>query len=194
MSESRLGLFETDYTLNGTHAMRLKFLAKKNARDVNEPDNPQAAKIFERYIDVYMNAAVWGIRYRRRAKTDSSTDRARIYADAFIRERDRCIFLYRLVMLLDDSEDLSPTEKIDRAFRYDTLPDKADELKKNLELFHDYVRGGIDLMFEKFTTDCLNREDYLEKTFNVMKEFKEELDGIDYSAEIAKLMKYEEEQ
>ena len=186
---SRIGLFEADYTINGTHATRLKFLAKKNARDDDEPDNPKAAKIFERYIDVYMNAAFWGIYYRRRAKTKTSNDRARIYADAFNRERETCIFLYRLVMLLDDSENLSPTERIDRAFRYDALPEKADEIKKNLELFHDYVRGGIDLMYEKFVDKCITREDYLEKTFAVMTEFKAELDGIDCSAELDKLIK-----
>ncbi|MBQ3444572.1 MAG: hypothetical protein IJG33_15170 [Selenomonadaceae bacterium] len=189
MSENKFRLFEMDYTINGTHATRLKFLAKKNARDVDEPDNPQAAKIFERYIDVYMNAAVWGIYYRRKAKTEKSKDTAAIRADAFIRERETCIFLYRLVMLLDDSENLTQTERIDRAFRYDTLPDKADELKKNLELFHDYVRGGIDLIYEKFTDGCMTREDYLERTFNIMTEFKSELDGIDYSAELAKLIK-----
>lgn len=187
MSNDRPRLFENDYTINGEHATRLKFLAKKNARDDNEPDDPQAAKIFERYIDVYMNAVIWGIRHRRRAEVRPSNDRARIYADAFNRERENCIFLYRLVMLLDDSE--KTTERVDRAFRYDTLPDKADELKKNLELFHDYVRGGIDLMYEQFTDGCQTREDYLEKTFNVMTEFKAELDGIDYSAEIDKLMK-----
>lgn len=92
-------------------------------------------------------------------------------------------------MLLDDSENLPTTERVDRAFRYDTLPDKTEELKKNLELFHDYVRGGIDLMYEQFTGGCHTREDYLEKTFNVMTEFKAKLDGIDYSAEIDKLMK-----
>lgn len=182
-------LFEADYTINGAHATRLKRLAKKNARDVDEPDSPQAAKIFERYIDVYMNAAVWGIYYRRRAKAEPSNDRARIYADAFNRERDNCLFLYRLVMLLDDSENLSLTERIDRAFRYDTLPDKDDEIKKNLELFHDYVRGGIDLIYEKFIVGCMTRDDYLERTFDVMTEFQEELDGIDYSVELAKLMK-----
>ena len=190
MSEDSGGLFERDYTINGRHATRLKFLAKKNARDDSEPDNPQAAKIFERYIDVYMNAAVWGIYYGRRSKVDSSSvDRARIYADAFNREKDRCIFLYRLIMLLDDSTKLTAAEKIERAFRYDTQPDKAEDLKKSMELFHDYVRGGIDLIYEKFTEGCMTRDDYLEKTFDIMTEFKNELDGIDYSSKLAELMK-----
>ena len=183
-------IFETDYTINGTHATRLKFLAEKNSRDDTEPDNPKSAKIFKRYIDVYMNAAVFGIYYRRKAKTNRTTkDTAAIRADAFIRERETCVFLYRLAMLLDDSENLTPTERIDRAFRYDSLPDKADEVKKNLELFNDYVRGGIDVMWEKFTEKSYNREEYLEKTFSIMTEFKKEIDGIDYEAELAKLMK-----
>lgn len=188
MSESRPRLFEKDYTINGEHATRLKFLAKKNASDDTELDNPNAARIFERYIDVYMNAAVWGIYYRRRAETRPSKDTASIRADTFIRERENCLFLYRLVMLLD-SENLKPTERIDRAFRYDTLPDKTEELKKNMELFHDYVRGGIDLMFERFTDGCQTREDYFKKTFDVMTEFKAELEGIDYPAELKELMK-----
>ena len=61
-------MFENDYTINGKHATYLKFLAKKNARDDQSPDNPTAARLFERYIDVYMNAAVFGLLYNRTAK------------------------------------------------------------------------------------------------------------------------------
>ena len=131
-------MFENDYTINGKHATYLKFLAKKNARDDTDPDNPAAARLFERYIDVYMNAAVWGLLYSRTAKRDTaSDDRARVYADAFANERDNCVFLYRMVMLLDKTTELTPEERVDRAFRYDTQPEKAEELKKNTELFHD---------------------------------------------------------
>ena len=77
-------MFESDYTINGKHATYLKFLAEKNsgAKDADE-SSPTAARIFERYIDVYMNAAIWGLLYDRTAPKDStSDDRARIYADA----------------------------------------------------------------------------------------------------------------
>ena len=124
-------MFENDYTINGKHATYLKFLAKKNARDDQSPDNPTAARLFERYIDVYMNAAVFGLLYNRTAKRDnSSDDRARVYADAFANERENCIFLYRMVMLLDKTIELSPEERVDRAFRYDTLPEKAEEFRR----------------------------------------------------------------
>ena len=183
-------MFENDYTINGKHAMYLKFLAKKNARDDQSPDNPTAARLFERYIDVYMNAAVFGLLYNRTAKRDtSSEDRARIYADAFANERENCIFLYRMVMLLDKTTELSPEERVDRAFRYDTLPEKAEEFRQNMGLFHDYVRGGIEVMYEQFTDSCQTQDDYLSKTYEVMTTFKKELEGISYADELAHLIK-----
>ncbi len=183
-------MFENDYTIYGKHATFLKFLAKKNSRDDQSPDNPSAARIFERYIDVYMNAAVFGLLYSRTAKRDTtSVDRARIYADAFAKERDNCIFLYRMVMLLDKTVELTPEERINRAFRYDVQPEKEEEFQRNLELFHDYVRGGIEAMYEQFTDGCQTQDDYLSKIYEVMTTFKKELEGVSYADEIAKLIK-----
>lgn len=182
-------MFDSDYTLNGKHATYMKFLAKKNARDGVDPDDPTNAKIFERYIDVYMNAAVFGLLYNRLAKPESGKSRARIYADAFLGEHDNCTFLYRLVMLLDTSVDLSPEERVNRAFRYDKQPEKAKEFQSNLDLFHDYVRGGIEVMYEQFTDGCTTADDYLGRTYEVMTTFKKELEGISYADELTKLMK-----
>lgn len=183
-------MFESDYTLQGKHATYLKFLAKKNARSDQGADGPATAKLFERYIDVYMNAAVFGLLYDRTAKRDTeSDDRARVYADAFIGERDNCVFLYRMVMLLDKTTELTPEERIDRAFRYDSQQDKAEEFARNMELFHDYVRGGIEVMYEQFTDGCQTEDDYLSKTYEIMTTFKKELEGISYADEIKKLIK-----
>lgn len=135
-------MFENDYTITGKHATYLKYMAAKNAKD-DENVATSSAKLFERYIDVYMNAAIWGLLYSRTApKDNSSDDRARIYADAFANERDNCVFLYRMVMLLDKSVDIESEERINRAFRYDTQPEKAEAFRQNMDLFHDYVRGG----------------------------------------------------
>ena len=183
-------MFENDVTIYGKHATYIKFLAKKNSRDDQSPDNPSAAKLFERYIDVYMNAVVFGLLYNRTAKRDtSSDDRARVYADAFSNERENCIFLYRMAMLLDKTTELTPEERVNRAFRYDTQPEKKAEFEKNLELFNDYVRGGLEVMFEQFTDGCQTQDDYLSKTYDVMTTFKNELEGISYEDELAKLIK-----
>lgn len=184
-------MFENDYTLTGKHATYMKFLAVKNSKETTVADGGvNSAQLFERYIDVYMNGAIWGLLYNRKAPRDTaSDDRARIYADAFSNERENCVFLYRMVMLLDKSVDLTSEERINRAFRYDTQPDKAEEFKKNMELFNDYVRGGIEEMYEQFTDGCTTRDDYLTKTYEILTTFKNELDGISYKDEIQKLIK-----
>ena len=182
-------MFENDYTLYGKHATYIKVLAAKNAKDENE-STIASAGIFERYIDVYMNGAVWGLLYSKTAKKDSSSsDRARIYADAFATERENCVFLYRLVMLLDKASDITSEERVDRAFRYDSQPEKAQEFKNNMELFNDYVRGGIELMYEHFTDGCTTREDYLNKIYEVMSTFKKEIEGYSFEKEIKDLIK-----
>ena len=183
-------MFENDYNITGKHATYLKVLAAKNsgAKDSDE-SGPTYAKIFERYIDVYMNAAIWGLLYDRTAAKDtSSDDRARIYADAYANERENCVFLYRLVMLLDKQTDLNPSVRVDRAFRYDVQADKKDEFAKNMDLFHSYVRGGIEVMYEQFTDGCSTRDDYMDKVYEVLTTFRQELDGISYEDELAKLI------
>ena len=67
-------MFEGDYTIYGKHATYIKYL-------VND------AKAFKRYIDVYMAGAALGALYERRAEQSDSTDRARIYSDAFNTDR-----------------------------------------------------------------------------------------------------------
>lgn len=182
-------MFENDYTITGKHATYLKYMAAKNAKD-DENAATSSARLFERYIDVYMNAAIWGLLYSRTApKDNSSDDRARIYADAFANERDNCVFLYRMVMLLDKSVDIESEERINRAFRYDTQPEKAEAFRQNMDVFHDYVRGGIELMYEQFTDGCSTREDYLNKVFEVMTTFKKEIEGFSYEDELAQLIR-----
>lgn len=183
-------MFESDVTLIGKHASFLKFLAVKNSQDSDDEETVNSAKLFERYIDVYMNAAVWGLLYSRTAGRDTSTkSRARVYAAQFNTERENCVFLYRLVMLLDKTTELTPENRVDRAFRYDSQQEKVEEFRQNIELFHDYVRGGIEIMYEQFTDGCQTQDDYLSKTYEVMTTFKKELEGISYSDELAKLIR-----
>lgn len=183
-------MFENDYNITGKHATYLKFLAAKNSgnRDGDE-SSATAARIFERYIDVYMNAAIWGLLYERTAEKDTeSDDRARIYADAYANERENCVFLYRMVMLLDKKTVLEPSVRVDRAFRYDVQEDKKEAFAQNMELFHSYVRGGIEVMYEQFTDGCSTREDYMNKVFEILTTFRDEIAGITYEDELAKLI------
>lgn len=169
-------MFENDYTINGVHATRVKYM-------VNE------AKLFTRYIDVYMNAAVWGLLYGRKSQKDPSQDRARIYADAFANERERCVFFYRLIMLLDESTGLSPEERLDRAFRDGAQGDDQDKLSANLDIFHSYVLGGIDVLYEKLVDGCITRDDYLTRIYDLTCSFADEVTGGAGDERLTELMK-----
>lgn len=175
-------MFDSDYTICGKHAKFLKFLARKNS----ESERVFGAKVFDRYIDVYMNAAIFGLIYSRRIKRDTESDdradTAHILANAFSRERDNCIFLYRIVLLLDESSKLTAEEKISRAFNND-----SQAVQNNLELFNDYVRGGIEFLYEKFNDGCRTPDDFLNKTYEFVEEFQKDLSGIS-DQDISKLL------
>lgn len=183
-------MFEHDYTLVGKHATYTKYLAKeKDTKGEQGKQSGSNAGLFDRYIDVYMAGAVFGLLYNRMATRDNtSQDRARVYADAFATCREDCAFLYRLVMLLDESTDISPEERIDRAFRYDADPKQAENLDKNMDLFHSYVLGGIEVLYEKSTEGCTTQEDYISRMYEMMKSFTEEIDGFPYEERLARLI------
>lgn len=142
-------MFEGDYTINGVHATYIKYLRDE-------------VKAFERYIDVYMTGATIGVLHNRRAKQGGSTDRARIYADAFNTEHVKCNELFKLVILNDTSKLWADEERINICFRYrDKMDDKAvppiaeyevEIMKEALDLFNEYAMGGIELLYENFTS------------------------------------------
>ena len=172
-------MFENDYTINGIHATHLKYL-------VND------AKVFSRYIDVYMNAAIIGFLYGRSEKKDnSSQDRARIYADAFATERLNCDFVYRLIMLLDVATELSTQQRLDRAFRDDSQKE-AERAKavhtQNMDLFNSYVFGGIEELYKQFTNGATSRDDYINRIYDITVKFKEEMEGINYESKLKELV------
>lgn len=173
--EKATRLFEDDLSIMGKHATHLKFLVKD-------------ANLYDDYIDVYMNAAVFGFLYsKKEGKDNESSDRARIYADAFSTHRSECVFLYRLITLLDD-ESISTEERLDRAFRYDANPDKEEELQKGIDNFNDYVRGGIEHMYELFTAGCTSKDDYVRAAFDASRNFKDSIDGVSYEDKIRRLL------
>ena len=157
-------MFEKDCTINGIHATYIKYLVN-------------TAKVFDRYIDVYMTAAAVGCLYGKRSEENSSSDRARIYADAFSTEREKCMELFRTVILADASKPWNAEERTNICFRYrdekveNAVPSITDEevtiMKEALDLFHSYVLGGIEMLYDSFNSPTINMDeaiDYAYKT------------------------------
>lgn len=144
-------MFEGDYTINGSHATYIKYLKDE-------------VKAFERMIDVYMAGAIVGVLNDRRAKQGGSTDRVRIYADAFNTEHVKCNELFKIVILNDTSKQWSDEERVNICFKY---RDKMDEhavppisehevetMREALILFNEYAMGGIELLYENFSSSA----------------------------------------
>lgn len=121
-------------------------------------------KAFKRYIDVYMAGAALGALYERRAEQSDSTDRARIYSDAFNTEHVKCNELFRTVILADTTKSWSPEERANICFRYrDKMDENAvppvtqeevDIMREALALFNAYVLGGIEILYDSFSSSA----------------------------------------
>jgi hypothetical protein len=156
-------MFDRDYRLEGKHATFTKHLK----------DNIQ---VFDRFIDVYMIGALIGFLHGVQSEKDSSTnDTASMLASVFIGEKDKCEFIYRLIMLMDTSTGLNAEQRIDRAFK-----DDADEIaiKNNMVLFNSYVLGGIKVLYGKFSSTIAPSDDNLDVIYKFVSEFQQDIDNI----------------
>ena len=161
-------MFKNDILLKGKHATYAKMLClTSEKKDLSSDRKP--ANVFSRIIDIYMVAPVIGLVYGlKRAEDKESKDSVRIFADAVIGEQKNLECIFQMAMLVDDSS-LSADEKINRAFR-------SEEEKKRFELFNSYVRGGIEWLYEQFTTGTTTHDEYIAKINEIVSSFKEEHD------------------
>ncbi len=164
-------MFDGDIKITGKHATYIKFLASKSVQ-LNK--NIPCAGVFKRYIDVYIAGITIGLVKNLKSSVDNSVeDSANILASAVINEQSKLKILYRIMNLIDDTS-LTSDERIDLAFRYD-----ADEehIKKGMELFNSYARGGIEWIYEEITQNAVTNDDYLEKLASLVKDFSQDYAG-----------------
>lgn len=153
-------LFDKEYSFVGKHAEMVIKLT-------NEFDN-KGNKFFKHNYDVYMLAPIIGFLYQRKSALDRNSDvkSTKIFPDQLIRRADDFKFNYRLIMLLDKFYEPELEARIEKAFR--GLNDSADE-----EHYESYVRGGVEVLYEKLIEGASKPEDYTEKLYNFLEEFDE---------------------
>ena len=153
-------MFDKEYSFTGKHAEMVIKLT-------NEFDSKKN-KFFDHNYDVYMLAPIIGFLYQRKAELDRNSDikPTKIFPEQLIRRADDFKFNYRLIMLLDKEYEPDLEKRIEKAFR--GLDSPEDE-----ELYESYVRGGIEVLFEKLIEGASNPEDYPNKLFDFLEEFDE---------------------
>lgn len=160
-------MFEKGYVIKGKHATYMKFLSATTEKLNKEA---RVAAVFRANIDIYMVAPLIGVAYNLIADEDKvSEDDLSIFAEAIINNQENLTYIYRLVMLSEKSVGLTNEEKIDRAFKDDEEPER---LAKNMELFHQYMRGGVEWLYDQFTEGATTKDDYFTKIQEIVENFK----------------------
>ena len=152
-------MFDKEYSFKGIHAEKVSKLTAKF---------DETTSLFERNFDVYMMAPIVGFLYGRKADLDkNNNETTKIFPDILMREKDNLMFNYRLIMLLDKNNEPELDKRIDKAFR---LYGK-EEAKPDEELFEQYVRGGVDVLYEKLIGNATTPEDYIKNLYDFMEDF-----------------------
>jgi len=154
-------LFQGQYWFYGTHAYKVKRLVAEF--------NGNKQKLFSYNHEVYQLAPIVGYLYNRKTplNKDSNIDTS-IFPDQISSHRDIFLFNYQLIMLLDKEYEPNLEIRIDKAFRFfGTAKAKDDE-----ELYESYVRGGIDVLFEKLIEPSTSSDKYVHNLYDFVNDFE----------------------
>ena len=156
-------MFNKEYSFTGIHADKVKKLTAQFDKD-------STAKLFSRNIDVYIIAPLIGFLYGRKEDIDKShSDTTKIFPEQLIKEASNLKYNYQLIMLLDEKNEASFDERLDKAFRhYGRVNNESDK-----QLFEKYVRGGVDVLYEKLIEEANSTEDYIRNLYDFIEEFHE---------------------
>lgn len=161
-------MFDKQYRFFGKHAEQVNKLTSIF------DDFQSKTKMFGRNIDVLVNAPLVGFLYGRRAGQDNSknpetnqVDTENVMDERVIKSSDDLWLRYRLIMLLDKEFEPDDQKRIDIAFR-ETRDNPSGEAR-----FNEYVRGGVEVLYEKLIEGATSPEDYANKLSDFVLEFED---------------------
>lgn len=147
-------MFDKEVRVTGKHAHYMVMLAN-NFGETN-------AKLFNRNIDVYVQAPIVGFLYKRKSAKDTETKDssgkvydAHILKDQMINAKDNLTFNMQLILLLDTDYEKSEEGRINRAFRNFGKDDM------DFELFESYLLGGIEVLYDHLIANASKADDFI---------------------------------
>ena len=160
-------MFDKQYRFRGRHALRVDELTA-----VFDPESK--AKLFDRNVDVYANAPLVGFLYGRMADPDDlkNPETNQVYnqnvmGDRVIYSQEELTFNFRMIMLLDKVYEPDEEKRINKAFRH------MGEDPQDMERFDAYVRGGVDVLYEKLIEGVTEPDEYVRRLFDFIDEFQD---------------------
>ncbi|WP_314537167.1 hypothetical protein [uncultured Selenomonas sp.] len=154
-------MFDKQYRFMGKHAEKVNALTAVF-------DEASKAKLFERNLDVYINAPLIGFLYRCKAEKDTtaSISPQNIFPEQMMNAADRLKYILRLIILLDKEYEPDESVRMDRAFRYFGR-------EEELALFDRYVLGGVDVLYEKLIEGDGAPSEYVNRLYEFLEEFQD---------------------
>lgn len=176
-------MFDKQYQFKGLHALRVSALT--------EPfDLERKCKLFQRNVDVYVNAPIVGFLYGRTATLDTSKNpetnqvyNQNIMGDRVIYSQEELKFHFKLIMLLDKDHEPDEDKRIDKTFRQ--MEDNAEDEAR----FDGYVRGGVDVLYAKLIEGSKEPSDYFSRMYQFLEEFQDRFYGAVTEEQLQKLSK-----
>jgi hypothetical protein len=170
------------YRLHGRHAYEARRLVQESI------DLPNDTTFFPSNIVLAKNAPLVGFLYHRLADVDrtmkkpntDTVDEFSIMDKQMIDAHQELMYNFRIIMLLDKEHEPDDTERINKGLRH-FAEEKADR-----DRFEAYLRGGIDVLYEKLMgNDAKELDDYMSNLFDFVENFKEKFND---TVDIDKLM------
>ncbi len=169
-------LFTKQFDFKGKHA--------KMARELSEKINDKGFRIFETSLALYVVAPMIGFLNKRRSPVDhSSSDERSIFKDIIGDNRIDLLFNFQTIMLLDTEYEPDETKRITKAFA-------GQNTVEDLDRYHDYVRGGVEILHNLIMKNKTTEDDYAQGLFDMVDDCSIKLTEIDMDTFRANCQKY----
>ena len=144
-----------EYLFHGTHAQRVVDLVSNN--------------FFRRNVDVLTVAPVVGFQYSRTAELNKSADikPTKVFLAQLQAADARLELNYKSIMLLDEEYEADQEKRFKKAFQVSPENRSAADLER----YESYVRGGVDVLFEKLIGEGDTQEDRLRNLFDLVESY-----------------------
>jgi hypothetical protein len=170
-------MFDKQFNFKGRHAVRVRALST--------PYNDNGDKIFDRSFDVYLLAPVIGFSYQRMEPIDRSSEEERaVFGDILMSNNADIMYVFRTLLLLDKNYIQDSQDRIKKAFGNNFT--KEDE-----ERFYSFMRGGVDILYEKIMDNVDLPEDYVNNLYDFLDEFDHRNEKLDFDLIREQCKKYE---
>lgn len=127
-------MFERDYFFRGKHAIYVEELKERVI-------NKEKGGLFSSFMEIFLVAPLIGYLDNRRSPIDKSQIyEKKIFKTEMDKISEELIFIYKLITINDKKVEKALSKRIEKAFK--------DLEKDDFEIFEEYLRGGIEILYE----------------------------------------------